>query len=112
MISLFFTRLFWLVFGHMLADYPLQTDFIAKGKNRNTAIPGVPWYYIMTAHAFMHGGAVGLFTGSMVLAFAETVVHFFIDVAKCEGYTNIHVDQALHIVCKLLWVILLLTGVV
>jgi hypothetical protein len=97
------TKFFWLLFGHFLADYALQTDFIAKGKNRHTPIPGVPWYYIMGAHAIIHGGMVGMFTGSMLFAVLETVLHFGIDVMKCEGYTNIHHDQAAHVGCKLLW---------
>jgi hypothetical protein len=100
---LWFTVFFWLLIGHAVADYSLQTDFIAKGKNRHTAIPGLPWYYIMSAHALIHGGAVGVITGSLCLSLAETLLHFGIDVLKCEGKTNIHQDQIAHVVCKMVW---------
>jgi hypothetical protein len=94
------------MFGHALADYAWQTDFIAKGKNRFTPIPGVPWYYIMAAHSMIHAGMVGLFTGRMEFAIAEFALHFMIDCMKCEGITNIHHDQAAHTACKLAWSIL------
>jgi len=61
---------------------------------------GAPWYYIMLSHALMHGGVVGLLTGNIYFAVIETILHFIIDIIKCEGYTNIHQDQAAHIVCK------------
>lgn len=94
---------FYLLCGHALADYSLQTDFIAKGKNRRTPIPGVPWYYIMLSHCLIHGGTVGLLTGNIYFAVIETILHFIIDVIKCEGYTNIHQDQAAHVVCKVIY---------
>jgi hypothetical protein len=103
MLTVFWVKFFWLLFGHCIADYTFQTDFIAKGKNRKTAFPGMPWYYIMFAHAITHGALVGMFTGSMTFAILETVLHFGIDVLKCEGYTNMHQDQAMHVGCKVLW---------
>jgi hypothetical protein len=36
-------------------------------------------------------------------ALAETVVHWLIDLGKCEKWYGIHTDQALHVACKLLW---------
>lgn len=107
-----FLELFgWLLVGHALADYPLQTDFMAKGKNWKTPVPGVPWYYIMAAHCLVHAGCVALITHSAILACAEFVLHFFLDCAKCDGVTNIHLDQAGHIVCKLGWAYAVLTFV-
>lgn len=58
----FFHLLMLLVFAHFLAYYPLQGDFLAKAKNRNTAIPGVPWWQAMTAHCGIHAGFVLVLT--------------------------------------------------
>lgn len=97
--------MFWLLFGHCLSDYALQTDFIARGKNPFSPTPGQPWYYIMLAHCFIHGGMVSFFTGSVLLGLAELVTHFAIDCLKCARRINIHVDQLGHVLCKLLWAI-------
>ncbi|MBJ2150650.1 DUF3307 domain-containing protein [Paracoccus sp. IB05] len=96
-----------LIVGHMLADYPLQGDFLARGKNRTAPIPGVPWQHPLAAHSIIHGGFVGIITGTIWLGLAEAVVHWFIDDAKCRGLISYHADQALHIGCKVLWVAIL-----
>ena len=100
-------RLFWgMLVGHALADYALQSESMAREKNRHSTTPlqaSVPWFYWLTAHALIHGGAVGLVTGSVWFGLAETIAHWFIDLIKCEGWTNIHQDQALHIGCKGAW---------
>lgn len=99
-----------LVSGHFLCDYPLQGDFIGKFKNRHLSReamgfpPHIPWWHLMTAHAFIHAGMVAIITQRLDLAIIELVAHFIIDVLKCEGHTNIHIDQALHIWCKLAYV--------
>ncbi len=115
--------LFFLLAGHALMDFALQTDAIAACKCRRANHPlqrSVPWFYWLGAHAMMHGLAVGVivrwfghdWTVATGLAIAETVVHAFIDMAKCEKLFNIHVDQALHALCKLLWWGLLATSVI
>jgi len=96
-----------LLAGHAVADYPLQGDFLAKAKNRANPIPGVPWYHGLLPHAAIHGGMVGLITGSLTLGVAEFVAHCFIDDAKCMGRISYNTDQALHVACKVLWVALL-----
>lgn len=100
-----------LVFAHMLGDYPLQGDFLAKAKNRLAPLVAVPWYQAMAAHSVIHGGLVGVVTGSIWLGLAETVVHAWIDDLKCRDKITFNQDQALHILCKLLWVALLAIGV-
>lgn len=93
--------------GHAVADYPLQGDFLAKAKNRANPIPGVPWYHGLLPHAAIHGGMVGLITGSLTLGIAEFVAHCFIDDAKCTGRISYDTDQALHVACKVAWVAVL-----
>lgn len=97
--------LFKLLCGHALADFSLQTDAMAKFKNRNNkaAPPLPPWAYWLTAHALMHGGMVYLITGSLTLGLVETAIHWAADFMKCEGLTSPHADQAIHIVAKVFY---------
>ncbi|AGT11166.1 DUF3307 domain-containing protein [Paracoccus aminophilus] len=96
-----------MVFGHMLGDYPLQGAFLSRAKNRSDPLPGTPWYQALAAHAIIQGGIVGIITGSLVLALLETVIHALIDDAKCRNKIGFNLDQLLHILCKLLWIGLL-----
>jgi len=92
-----------LLVGHALCDFPLQGDFLAKGKNPWAPIPGVPWYWCMAAHAAIHAGMVGFVTGRLSCALGEFAAHFLIDVVKCEGRMTFGEDQVMHIVCKAMW---------
>ena len=94
-----------MIAAHFLADYPLQGDFLAKGKNRTAPIPGIPFWHPLTAHSVIHGGFVGVITGSLWLGIAETVVHWLTDDAKCRGLISYNTDQAIHITCKIVWVL-------
>lgn len=99
-----------LIAAHFLADYPLQGDFLANGKNRKKPIPGIPFYHPLTAHAAIHGGFVGVITGSLWLGLAETVIHWITDDAKCRGWISYNTDQAIHIGCKVAWTVLIAWG--
>lgn len=110
--------LFALAIGHALADYPLQGSYIALYKDRHHRMadgsrpePGL-WLHCLTAHCLIHAGFVWLITGRVVFALAEFVLHFVLDVLKCEGKTGIHTDQFLHIVCKAAYVVLIYYGLV
>lgn len=105
-----FEMLALLIAAHFLADYPLQGEFLATGKNRTKPIKGIPFWHPLTAHASIHGGFVGLITGSVWLGLAETVIHWITDDAKCRGWITYNQDQAIHITCKLVWVSII-TGV-
>jgi len=104
--------LFILLSAHALCDYPLQGDFLAKAKNSNdkdiVKFMGEGfWVHALVSHSLIHGGAVALVTGSVALGVAETICHALIDHGKCQNKFNIHVDQALHVACKVLWVFML-----
>lgn len=93
-----------LLVGHYLCDYPLQGDYLARAKNRHDPLgKGWVWLHALTGHAIIHGGAVAIITGNPLLGFAEAVVHWSTDKAKCEGKISYHTDQAIHIFCKALW---------
>lgn len=103
-----------LLIVHALADFPLQGDVMAKGKNWNRKPDNIPlgqkpmavWFHYLTAHALIHAGAVWLITGNMWFGVAELALHWILDFMKCENWTNPHQDQLLHIGCKIAYVIL------
>lgn len=97
-----------LLLGHFVADYALQSDWIAKHKNRHVPLTPTQWPWILTAHAATHAFFVLYITHSVWLALAELVAHWGIDFAKCEGRTTIHQDQVAHLLCKLAWWAILL----
>ena len=100
--------LFKLLIGHAVADFALQSDVMAKGKNRHAfqaVFPGgqkhVPcWPFWLSAHALIHAGIVWLVTGRIECAIAELLLHWMIDFGKCDNWYGPHVDQALHVLCK------------
>jgi hypothetical protein len=92
--------------GHALCDYPLQGNFLAKGKNHRNPLPRVPWYQCMFAHAMIHAGMVYLITQSVTFASLEFVVHFWTDFAKCDGKLTFNQDQSIHYAFKVLWGVL------
>jgi hypothetical protein len=98
-----------LIGGHFIGDYVLQNDAIALGKNRKAdpARLGVNWFYWMGSHAVTHGFIVGLITQSVALGIIETILHFIIDDIKCMDGINLHIDQALHFICKILYIAIL-----
>ena len=108
--------LFYLIAGHALCDFALQSSDMAKGKNRHVVvdITKIPigqkvmtvWPYWLTSHALIHGGAVALITGVWWMGLAEAGIHWVIDFAKCENWTGIHTDQGLHVACKVVWWVL------
>ena len=112
---------FALAIGHMLADYPLQGEFLALRKNHKSppdaGIGGGPspkflWFHCLTAHSMIHGGVVWLITGIPILGIAETIAHWIIDYAKSEGWTGFNFDQLLHLICKAAFATLIVMGIV
>jgi hypothetical protein len=109
-----FVLLFALLIGHMLADYPLQGDFLAVHKNRHVSrggssmFPEKLWVHCLLAHSMIHAGVVWLITGRVVFALAEMVLHFLLDFIKCENWTSYTFDQVLHVVCKVAYVAIIM----
>lgn len=101
----FFITLGALLFFHALFDYALQTDFIAKHKCSCNSLDAIPWYYVLWSHAMLHAGGVYLATEFISFAVIELICHFAIDWSKCNKQIDIHTDQILHIVIKLLFAV-------
>jgi hypothetical protein len=108
----FMHLLWWLIVCHALADFVLQSGAMAVGKSPlHVGAPGEPpWYYWLTSHALIHGGVVGIVTGSAGLGAAESIAHWLIDIGKCEHYYGFNTDQSFHLVCKLIWIVIVLKG--
>lgn len=98
-------KLLLLIGLHALCDYPLQGDFLARGKNHRSPLPGAPWYQCLFAHAAIHGLAVGLVLGPW-FGVSELVAHAITDYLKSNGIFSFNVDQGVHVGCKLAWVAL------
>ena len=105
-------KFIFLLIGHAFADFVFQSGDMSKGKNRHRLTDLPPgqkrqavWVYFLTAHALVHGFMVYLVTGSVVFMVCETLLHWSIDFGKCENWYGIHEDQAMHILCKLIWII-------
>lgn len=112
-----FVLLFKLVFAHYVGDFALQNEYIAMGKNAIKPLKGTPFYHPLFAHAMIHGGLVFLATESAVIGAAETLVHYVIDDSKSRQRgpfgtlspeRSYDLDQALHILCKLIWLSIVL----
>ena len=105
---------FQLLVGHVMGDFVFQRSIMATSKCRHAEIYKTaskrfpPWYYWLLTHALVHGGAVYFITGNLALGLIETALHTVIDFGKCEHWYRIHVDQALHILCKLAYVYFIL----
>lgn len=104
---------FQLIVAHAVADFVLQQEAMVLGKNRQSEIHNKPgnhfpaWYYWLTAHSLVHGGAVYLVTGNLIFGVIEVLLHWIIDYSKCEGWVDFHQDQALHIGCKIAYCFLI-----
>ena len=91
-----------LFLAHFVCDFTLQTDRMAREK-----VPGrdvtLDWRIWLLSHAATHGLAVALITGLPLLGLAELVLHAIIDWSKSRFRFSLACDQALHIVCKIVW---------
>lgn len=107
MLTPFIVTFFLLAGAHAVCDYPLQGEFLARGKNHRAPLPGFDWRWLLAMHALIHGFAVAVITRSVLLGLLETGAHLVIDYAKCDGRIDFNTDQTLHLGCKAVW-----TGVV
>ena len=95
-----------LALAHFVCDFVLQSDRMAVEK-----IPGrdetLHWSWWLGSHASTHGLAVALLTGVPLLGLLETLLHAIIDWLKIRYRFTLVLDQSLHLLCKLTWVLLL-----
>jgi len=100
--------LFLMIAAHALCDIPLQGDFLSRAKRGID--PNFPAWLALFYHGMIHAGAVLLITGSMLTALGEVTIHALTDAAKCRNHISGKVDQAIHLGCKLVWLLLIWKG--
>ncbi len=116
-----FILFFALAIGHAFADFAWQSEFMAVNKNRHLVPkdtddgrPSSMWLHVLTAHCLVHAGMVWALVGSLTMAWliaaAEFVLHWIIDLVKCDGRTSFNTDQGLHYACKALYVVAIYAG--
>lgn len=98
-----------LLFGHALADGPLQAGGLSGAKRPGPDQPRGRWFLALCAHGVVHGGFVALATGSAALGWAEAGAHVAIDFAKGRGRITELQDQLLHLACKVVWALAAVT---
>lgn len=101
-----------LMIGHVLADFPIQGDFLSKAKNHRKPFDGIPYQIPLAAHALIHAAFVWSITNSNVCASLEFISHYLIDYLKNDGMITFVQDQILHTIMKLGYVLWILTIVV
>ena len=94
--------------GHFVCDFVLQTDRMAREKIAGSDVT-LNWRWWLISHAATHGLAVALLTGVPRLGLAEMVLHAIIDWCKGRFRFSLALDQGLHLACKLLWVVLIVS---
>lgn len=89
-----FNELLWLIFGHFLGDYGLQTDWVAVKKKSNN--------YILIAHAVIYSGLICMILHYFGILEIWKVIFIFSGHAIMD-YIKIHskkeiwkVDQFVH----------------
>lgn len=103
---------FYLLVAHFVCDFSLQGETTAKEKSpfSTSALQKIiPWPWWLTAHAFMHAGAVMLITQHLGLALIELFAHWLIDYGKVLGKYSFLADQFLHLTCKYIYIVVLFT---
>ena len=92
--------------GHAVADFGLQSPWMSENKRRG----GEMWGLVLSAHGLIHAGAVYLITGNVWLSVGEFAAHWLIDLGKGEGLYGVGIDQTLHILSKVIWMLLYIKG--
>lgn len=99
-------RVFWIIFAHFLADFPLQGEYLAREKCSS--------YLILAAHCMIYTGVLAaalvalkvLVPWKVCLLF---VTHVSMDQMKCRFFKSsgwgLWVDQAYHILIAILVVL-------
>lgn len=104
----FITLFLTLALCHFLADYSLQTEYMAISKNRWREGASKDWFWPLFAHSSVHGLAVFAITHSMIFAVVEVILHFIIDDRRCKNDYSYTTDQILHLSCKFVYALILI----
>jgi len=113
----------WLLLvTHAFADGIFQPDWMAKMKHPKKLVhrdefdveeDNPLWFPVLSCHSIANGGAItitiGLITGNwymgMILGMLEAWCHFWIDFSSTRKLISFTMDQALHLACKVVWLV-------
>lgn len=98
----------WLIFGHYVLDYPLQSDFLASTKGK--------YFYSLLAHSLIYSTGMSLIfyytkiTSNILIVFTIILItHYGIDYVKSHAKNKekalalyLYLDQALHLIINIL----------
>ena len=91
-------KLLILVMCHMIGDYVLQTDFLAKTKGEN-------WYHLIV-HSVLYSVPFFIVFGNVEVTIFIIISHIIIDAVKARFKAiNYVTDQILHYIIALLYLI-------
>lgn len=91
-------KIITLIFCHLLGDYVLQNDFLAKTK-------GINWYH-MIVHCFLYCFPFYIFFGLDWKLLFIFVTHVIIDTLKARYHEiNYVVDQLFHYLMLLVYLV-------
>lgn len=103
-----------LLAGHYLADFGLQSRYMAESK-KLIFIEAIG-FHALTAHAFIHALIAGLLSSSFTVGAFVGITHWIIDMrastwlnqklGRKQDLFGIHLDQLLHIAVIALVVLL------
>ena len=107
-------------FLHCLADFGLQSEAMARGKNKNLELKNKErlvkegiikeeafkkcWGWWLSGHAGIHALLIMLvFPTFWYLGLIEFIAHYTLDYIKTNGKTNPHQDQMFHIILRIIY---------
>ncbi len=98
-----------LILAHIFGDFVFQNEYMACFKNRYQHSEELKSVNIMILmyHATIHAGLVYFITGDFIFFIAELIIHAIVDDKKCAGKITYLQDQVIHLICKLLYFLLL-----
>lgn len=89
------TTFFLLCVAHAVADFGLQSDWMAQNKRTSLIVRAM--------HSLIHGGAV--YVVMPQAAVVETLLHFGIDsITKNGKRPPLWLDQFAHVACKVAYI--------
>lgn len=103
-------KLLWIILAHYIADYPLQSDFLAQTKGK--------YSYSLLVHSIIYGLTVSLcfkFIGVFAIwkAIALILSHIAIDYKKATAKnkdkaltTYLYIDQGIHLIINFILMII------
>jgi len=89
-----------LIFAHAIADYALQSEFLALNKGDKL--------WLMMMHSVIVGGCMAIASGFLYIGFIESGFHFIIDTLKAHNIIKWKEDKILHGLCILGYLLMLL----